>query len=221
MTRLALRPYQQEAIDAVFAYWQAGGGNPLVDLATGLGKSVVIAKLTRDLIEAYPGLNVLMLVHVKELVEQNFQQMLRLWPQAPIGVNSAGLGRRDRKAQILFASIQSVFREDAFSLNQPDLVVVDEAHLIPSKGAGMYRQLLHKLRQVKPDMRVVGFTATPYRTDSGRLDGGDEAMFDETVYSYGIGPGIRDGWLSPLMSKASLTEIDVSSVAKRLSLIHI
>lgn len=212
---LALRPYQQESIDAVLAYWSKGGGNPLVDMATGLGKSVVVAKLVRDLIEQYPTMRVLMLVHVKELVEQNFKQLLRLWPAAPVGINSAGLGKRDRRSQILFASIQSVYRDDWFSLNRPDLVVIDEAHLVPSKGGGMYRQLLHKLRQMQPDLRVVGFTATPYRMDSGRLDAGSDAMFDETVYSYGIGPGIADGWLSPLISKASLHEIDVSGVAKR------
>ncbi len=212
-----LRSYQSEAIDAVLAYWRNGGGNPLVDMATGLGKSVVIAELTRRLIEQWPTLNVLMLVHVKELVEQNYRQLVRLWPQALhiSGVNSAGLGRRDRRKQILFASIQSVYRDDAYSLNMPDLVVVDECHLIPSKGGGMYRQLLHKLRQVKPDLRVVGFSATPYRMDSGRLDVGDDALFDETVYGYGIGAGIRDGWLSPLVSKASMVEIDVSGVAKR------
>lgn len=212
---ITLRPYQQEAIDAVLSYWRDGGGNPLVDLATGLGKSVVIAKLTRDLLESYPTMRVLMLVHVRELVEQNFRQMLRLWPAAPIGINSAGLGRRDLRSQILFASVQSVYREDAYSLGERDLVLVDEAHLLPASGDGMYRQLLAKLRQRTPDLRVAGFTATPFRMDTGRLDGGDDALFTETVYSYGIAAGIRDGYLSPLISKASLTEIDVSSVAKR------
>lgn len=212
---ISLRPYQQEAIDAVLAYWRDGGGNPLVDLATGLGKSVVIAKLEKDLIEQYPSMRVLNLVHVKELVAQNFWQMLRLWPQAPVGINSAGLGRRDLRSQILFASIQSIYREDGYSLGERDLVVVDEAHLIPSAGDGMYRQLLAKLRARTPDLRVVGLTATPFRMDTGRLDAGDDALFTDTVYSYGIAKGIADGYLSPLVSKASMTEIDVSAVAKR------
>lgn len=212
---ITLRTYQQEAIDAVLSYWADGGGNPLVDLATGLGKSVVIAKLTRDLLEQYPSLRVLMLVHVKELVQQNAQQMLRLWPSCPIGINSAGLGRRDLRSQVLFASIQSVYRESPETLGERDLVIVDEAHLIPSAGDGMYRQLLSKLRARTPDLRVVGMTATPFRMDSGRLDGGDDALFSDTVYSYGIAKGIADGYLSPLISKASATEIDVSTVAKR------
>lgn len=210
-----LRPYQREACDAVRSYWAAGGGNPLVDLATGLGKSIVIAELTRSLIREYRDLRVLMLVHVRELVEQNFKAMLRLWPDAPIGINSAGLGRRDRHSKILFASIQSVFRDDGYSLGKRDLVLIDEAHLVPKAGDGMYRTLIEKLRDTVPDLRVAGFTATPFRLDSGRLDQGDDRLFDDIVYSYGIGPGIADGWLSPLVSKASATEIDVSGVAKR------
>lgn len=210
-----LRPYQRAAIDAVLSYWQAGGGNPLVDMATGTGKSVVIATLVRELLEAYPTLRVVMLVHVKELVEQNARALLRAWPQAPIGINSAGLGRRDKRSQILFASIQSIFREDSFSLGSRDLVLIDEAHLVPKAGEGMYRTFLDKLRETTPDLRVAGFTATPYRLDSGRLDQGPERLFSEIVYSYGIGQGITDGFLSPLQSKATATALDVSGVAKR------
>lgn len=211
---IQLRPYQQGAIDAILSYWQAGGGNPLVDLATGTGKSLVIAKLTRDLLDNFPTMRVLMLVHVRELVEQNFQALLKVWPDAPIGLYSAGLGKRDSHHRITFASIQSVFRK-ASTLGQRDLVLIDEAHLVPIAGNGMYRTLLNGLRNHAPDLRVAGFTATPYRLDSGRLDNGDDRLFDATVYSYGIADGIADGYLSPLISKASATEVDVSNVARR------
>ena len=211
---IQLRPYQQESINAVLQYWRNGGGNPLVDLATGLGKSVVIGKLTRDLTETYPDMRVLMLVHVRELVAQNFQALVKLWPQAPAGIYSAGLGRRDAHHQITFASIQSVYKR-ARDIGPRDLILIDEAHLVPSGGDGMYRTLIDALRKDRPDLRVAGFSATPYRMDSGRLDQGEARLFDEVVYSYGVGAGIRDGWLSPLISKASATEIDVSGVAKR------
>src|SRR5690606_34936857 len=151
---------------------------------------------------------------VKELVEQNAKALIRTWPQAPIGINSAGLGRRDTRSPILFASIQSVYRIGK-QLGPRDLVLVDEAHLVPSAGEGMYRRLLEDLRQTVPDLRVAGFTATPYRLESGRLDRGDDRLFSEIVYSYGIGRGIADGYLSPLISKATATALDVSGVAKR------
>lgn len=209
-----LRPYQRAAIDAVHAYWDRGGGNPLVDLATGTGKSVVLAQLVRDVVEAYDA-RVLVLTHVKELVEQDLRATLRLWPQCPAGINSAGLGRRDLRSQVLFGSIQSVFKQDGYSLGPRHLVVIDEAHLVPRSGDGMYLTLINKLREVVPDLRVVGLTATPYRLDSGRLDEGDGRLFDDIVYSYGIGDGVSDGFLSPLTSKNGLSGIiDVRGVAK-------
>lgn len=210
---IVLRPYQQTANQAVLDYWAAGGGNPLVSLATGLGKSLLIAKLTQDVLREYRDMRVLMLVHVRELVEQNLRAMLSIWPDAPIGINSAELGRRDRHSRILFASIQSVYK-DAYALGQRDLILIDECHLVPKAGDGMYRELLNRLRDGTPDLRVAGFTATPFRLDAGRLDQGEGRLFDEIVYDYEIGRGISDGWLSPLISKASATEIDVSGVKR-------
>lgn len=211
---MQLRPYQQGAVDAIFDYWDQGGGNPLVDLATGTGKSVVISTLARRAIEQWPEARILALVHVKELVEQNAKALLRAWPAAPLGINSAGLGRRDKRSQILYASIQSVAREDAFSLGERHIIIVDEAHLIPTKGNGQYRTLINRLREAVPKARICGFTATPYRLDSGRLDGGDDRLFDQTVYSYDIGQGVDDGYLSPLISRATGAVIDVSQVKR-------
>ena len=212
---ISLRPYQQEAIDAVLDYWGEGGGNPLVDLATGLGKSVVIAKLTQDLLTQYPDMRVLQLVHVKELVEQNAQALLGLWPNAPLGIYSAGLNRRETGRRITSASIQSVYKLGTDRLGKIDLVLIDEAHLCPKAGDGMYRKLIERLQCDRPDLRVCGFTATPYRLDSGRLDRGDGRLFDATVYSYGVGRGIDDGWLSPLISKRTDQQIDASNVPRQ------
>lgn len=211
----SLRPYQSAAIRSVLDYWGDGGGNPLVSMATGTGKSVVIANLVRELREMNPSIRFLMLVHVKELVAQNVGALLRTYPDAPVGINSAGLGRRDKRQPILFASIQSVYRDDGFSLGPRDVVLIDEAHLVPRSGDGMYRRLLDSLRRASPDLRVVGFTATPFRMDSGRLDQGGERIFDEIVFNFGISEGIRDGFLSPLVSKATATTMDVSGVQRR------
>jgi DNA repair protein RadD len=210
----SLRPYQRAAIDAVFKYWQEGeAGNPLLDLATGTGKSVVLATLMRELMQGYPLMRMLVLVHVRELVSQNFQQLLRAWPQAPAGINSAGLGRRDTSHPIIFASIQSVYKNPE-RLGRRDLVLIDEAHLTPPDGDGMYMALLKGLKERSPDIRVMGCTATPYRLSSGRLDQGSPRFFDRIVYSYGIADGVADGFLSPLVAKGMKSEIDVKGVAK-------
>src|SRR6516165_5843308 len=211
---MELRPYQQAALTALDAYWEAGGGHPLCALATATGKSVLISKLITDIAARFPAFRVLLLVHVRELLQQNLDHLLELWPDAPYGINSAGLHRRDWGAPIVLASIQSVWHNPQ-RLGRRDLVLIDEAHLVPHEGDGMYRRLIAGLRPLEPAMRVCGFTATPYRLDRGRLDEGDGKIFDEVVFEYGIGQGIRDGCLAPLSSKATASQIDVSGVAVR------
>lgn len=208
------RDYQANAIQSVMDYWQNGGGNPLVEAATGTGKSVIIAKLVHDICQTWPGIRFLMLVHTRELVEQNAKALIRSWQQAPIGINSAGLGRRDNHSQILFASVQSVYKRPEL-LGPRDIVLIDESHLVPRGGDGMYRSLLDALRDKVSDLRVCGFTATPYRLDSGRLDDGEGRLFDDLVYSYDLASAVADGWLAPLIGKATSAEIDVTGVARR------
>lgn len=208
-----LRPHQRQTIDAFDAYWLAGGGNALAAMATATGKSLVIAWLIRDIIQRYPALRILVLTHVRELVWQDIDHLLKIWPDAPLGINCDALGRRDWHHQIIFASIQSVFRKP-HALGIRNLILIDEAHLVPHRDNGMYRNLLGALRESDPDLRICGFTATPFRLDSGRLDEGKGRIFDDIIFNYGIGEGIRDGWLSPLRSKATQTEIDISNVGR-------
>lgn len=210
-----LRPYQRAAIDAVYAYWQDGGGNPLVVIPTGGGKSLIIAQMVRELIEQYPTLRIGIVTHTKELIAQNFQELLRLWPQAPAGIHSAGLGRRDTHSQILFCGVQSAFKR-VQQIGGFDVLIVDEAHLIPRSSSTMYGQFIGLLRDEIPDMRIVGMTATPYRLDSGRLDEGKDALFDDVVYDANVGDLIEQGYLSHLVSRSGVAaQIDVGGVGKR------
>jgi DNA repair protein RadD len=211
---LALRPYQREALDALYAYWQGGGGNGLLVLPTGAGKSLVIATLARELLEGFPGIRIGIVTHVKELIAQNAQELIRAWPGAPVGIYSAGLGRRDVHSRILFMGIQSVHRK-VDHLGDIDVLIVDEAHLIPRSSDTMYGRFLGDLRARVPDMRIVGLTATPYRLDSGRLDRGREALFDDVVYEVNVRDLIEAGYLSRLISKATLQEISTSGVGVR------
>jgi DNA repair protein RadD len=209
-----LRPYQEGAINATFDYWRGGGDSPLVVMATGTGKSVVVAEINRRICTHWPDMRILNLVHVQELVEQNYLELRALYPEANAGIYSAGLGKRDSHHRITFASIQSVYKK-ADLLGPRDLILVDEAHLIPHDSEGMYRTLIGGLKAKRPDMRVAGLTATPFRLSSGRIDRGAGALFTDTVFNYGIAEGIRDGYLSPLTCRGGSLEIDVSSVARR------
>lgn len=209
---LQLRPYQQEAVDALFSYWEEEPGNPLIDLATGCGKSLVMADVTQKLAGQW-GLRVLIATHVAELIEQNYLELLGIWPFAPAGILSAGVGRRQYDAQVLFAGIQTAWNKTQ-RIGHVDVLLVDEAHLIPEDSATMYGQFIAALREINPDLKIVGLTATPYRLKSGRLDEGDDRLFDRVVYTYGIGDGIRDGYLAPLSSKATSMEFDLAGVGK-------
>jgi DNA repair protein RadD len=216
MSQVRLREYQDAAITALLAHWAAGGGNALIDMATGLGKSVVIAQMIKLLLADYPTMRVLMLVDNQELAAQNYAALIRLWPRAPAGLYAAGLGRRDAHHQVTFAVIQSVHRR-CRELGPRQLILVDECHMIPLDGEGMYRRLLETMTELDPNLRVGGLTATPFRMKGGSLVGSDGALFDAVVYSYGIGQGIDDGWLSPLVSRRgqdSASEISVKGVAR-------
>lgn len=210
---LTLRQYQEEAEQAVFDYWASEPGNPLVDLATGCGKSLVMATLIKRLVDGWPDMRILVATHVAELIEQNFLELVGIWPFAPAGIYSAGLGRRDSKSQIVFAGIQTV-RNKAAEIGNVDVLMVDECHLIPAKGNTMYGRFIAALRAINPDMKIVGLTATPYRLDSGRLDEGDDRLFDQVVYTYGIGEAVRDGYLAPLSSKETATVLDMNGVGR-------
>lgn len=210
---LQLRLYQDEANAAVFDYWREEAGNPLVDLATGTGKSLVMATLIRQLIEGWPDMRVMVVTHVAELIEQNYLELLGVWPFAPAGIFSAGLGRRDARSQIIFAGIQTVHNKHN-EIGVIDVLMVDECHTIPTNSNTMYRKFIDGLLAVNPDMKVLGLTATPYRLDSGRIDEGEDRLFDKVVYSYGVGEGIRDGYLASLTSKPTATEYDVKGVGR-------
>lgn len=210
---LELRSYQQEAEEAVFDYWREQPGNPLVDLATGCGKSLLMASLIKRLVEGWPDMRILIATHVAELIEQNYLELLGIWPFAPAGIYSAGLGRKDARSQIIFAGIQTVHNK-AEQIGHVDVLMVDECHLIPANSNTMYGRFIAALRAINPDMKILGLTATPYRLDSGRLDEGDDRLFDQVVYTYGIGDGVSEGYLAPLSSKATATVFDMKGVGR-------
>ena len=88
-----LRPYQQRAIDLLYEWFAENTeGHPCLQLPTGSGKSHIVAAICKDALQQWPETGILMLTHVKELIEQNAEKMLTHWPGAPLGIYSAGLG---------------------------------------------------------------------------------------------------------------------------------
>lgn len=184
-----LRDYQQEAVSAVLKHFRKTNESAVIVLPTGSGKSLVIAELAR-----LAKRKILVLTHVKELVEQNHQKYESYGVTA--GIYSAGLKLKETQHQVTFASIQSASRNlDDFS--EPySLIIIDECHRVnlastelakdkaKSKPKGeskeqsqerasklsnsnQYQQIIEKLMQANPEVKLLGLTATPYRLGMG------------------------------------------------------
>lgn len=210
---LELRPYQRAAVDSLYAYWQDKAGSPLLVLPTGAGKSLVLASVCKDLIENYPDMRILIVTHVRELILSNFRELLNIWPFAPAGIFSAGVGRRDAHAQIVFGGVQTIASK-AHEIGHVDLVMVDECHLMPRNSSTQYGKLLDSLRAINPDLKLVGLTATPYRLGEGLLHEGEGALFDDIAYDLPVSELIDGGYLVRPISKGMATTYDVSGVGK-------
>ncbi|MCL2000200.1 MAG: DEAD/DEAH box helicase family protein [Planctomycetes bacterium] len=130
---MQLRDYQRESVEAVWTHLRSRDDNPCVVLPTAAGKSIVLAEICRQAITQWSG-RVLVVTHVKELVEQNAAKLRDMLPAASVGVHSAGLNKRDIAHPVIAAGIQSVYRK-ACDLGRFDLIVIDEAHLMPSPSS--------------------------------------------------------------------------------------
>lgn len=211
-TRPAIKPrqYQLDAFESVKTYLEYREGNPCVVLPTGAGKTILIVLLCQWV--ASWGGRVLILAHVRELLQQAADKLNAMSPELDVGVYSAGLGRREKTGAVTVAGIQSVYQRAA-EFDPFDLVIVDECHLIPADGEGMYRTFLNESKTINPNIRLVGLTATPYRMTTGPLCGAAEILtavcFDVPVVSL-----IDQGFLSKLISKRVI-ECDTSKLHVR------
>lgn len=206
------RPYQTEAVEAVYNHLRTKDNNPCVVLPTGTGKSIVIAKIVSDAVKNWNG-RALILAHVKELLEQNAGKIKALCPDIPIGIFSAGLKSRDTSEAVIVAGIQSVY-DKACDLGAFDVIIVDEAHLIAPDGDGMYRTFLKDMKIINPHVRVIGLTATPFRLKGGLICQ-PENILNEVCYEAGLKEMIADGYLSPLISKAGRAEAKLDGLHVR------
>jgi DNA repair protein RadD len=171
-------------------------------MPTGAGKTHVIGGMCRYVLEHWPDAKVLIVSHVREILQQNADALRNYVPSDRIGIFSAGLKSREI-AQFTVAGIQSIYDKPDFEEHR--LVIVDEAHLIPPTGEGRYRTFFKN----NPDVRVVGLTATPFRLGLGMLTDG---LFDSIVYNVDVLKLIKEGYLCPLMSKATTQKMNVRDV---------
>lgn len=209
---MKLRWYQTEAVAAAWNWLCSRAGNPVIVLPTGSGKSLCIAQLASDAVNRYHG-KVLILAHRRELLRQNADKLRRLAPDLDIGIYSAGLKSRDTEADVVLAGIQSAHRH-AFDFGQRNLVIIDENHLVPFDGEGIYRRFLADLRTANEKLRIVGTTATPFRLDCGPVCRPD-AIFQKVCYTAPIQRLIADGYLCNLTTRPAEHTANTSGLRLR------
>lgn len=198
---MELRQHQLDAVSAIERSL-ADGHNPTAQLATGTGKSLIIAELVSQ------GEHIWVLTHSQELVKQNAETYFRYTGEQP-GIVCSGLNRADLNHTAIFGTIQSVINPALRGeMTEPNLVIIDEAHRVSHKTGeqGMYGRIFERY----PLAQRVAMTATPWRTDNGLIYGtGKQFWFDECCFKYTVPQGVADGWLSPLVGVETEVQLEL------------
>ena len=206
------RQYQLDALQALDTHIRTSASNPCVVIPTGGGKSVLMAWAIQEWKRDYPPFRALILAHRKELVKQNSDELIGLWPAGDIGIYSAGLNRKDTDHSILFASIDSIHRKWG-EFPPWDVIIVDEAHRIPAKGEGKYRKFIEGCKYSNKNLRVIGFTATPFRMAAGPICHKDHIL-NNICYDANVMDLINQGYLCKLRSKIGDVQPNLENVKR-------
>jgi len=211
------REYQAWGVAALWDWFRNNQeGHPVIKMPTGTGKSIIIADAIQQAFGWQPTARVMMLTTSKQLIKQNYEKMLKVWPKAPIGIYSAGLSSRDIYEPIIFAGIQSV-ADKANLFGHVDLVFIDECDRVPDDMKSQYRKFITGLIKFNPHVRFIGLTATDWRTGSGKITESDKCLFTDvavdmcTVESYNW--FVEMGYLARLTSKRTTVKLDTDGVS--------
>ena len=199
---MELRPYQEEARQAVESQWRDGISRTLLVLPTGCGKTIVFATITADQVSA--GERVLILAHRGELLEQAADKLLKA-TGLRCAVEKAEQSCRGSWFRVVVGSVQTLMREKRlgeFPADYFDTIIIDEAHHALSDS---YLRILEHFEEAK----VLGVTATPDRGDMRNLG----SVFDSLAYEYTLPKAIREGFLCPIVAQTIPLQLDLSAVS--------
>lgn len=208
------RPYQITAVENTLnLLFDTPGSNPVVAIPPGGGKSSIISWTQRAIIQRVPLAKMITLTHVKELVEQDHNELTTIWPDAPVGIYAAGLNTKQSRMPITIGLYQSVVR-NLIEFGKISALFVDEAHLISPNAETSYQRIIEHFRALNPDMPVIGYSATPWRMKHGKLT--ESGLFNCTAFDNtqreDFNALLDDGYLVPLIPKSMSFQFDVSNV---------
>lgn len=216
-----LRDYQIDASNAAVKGLQDEKHPFVIQMATGAGKSLVIADVCHKINKP-----ILILQPSKEILEQNYQKLLSYDPLIDAGIYSASKGRKEI-AKFTFATIGSIYKNPK-AFEHFKYVIIDEGHGVNPKNLdGMLTSFLKAIGC----QHVCGLTATPYRLDTlwtrdkwGMLTAtaslkmvnriSRTPFFKKILYKIETDELIERGYLSPIQyfaDRADLDELVVNS----------
>jgi ATP-dependent helicase IRC3 len=207
-----LRDYQSQCLSAIFGRYKAGVRRQLICLPTGTGKTVIFAQFP-----SYFRMKrrMLVLAHRAELLQQARNKLLAANPAIKVEIEQAGENASE-DSDVVVASVPTLGRRGTqrltrFNPDQFSIVVIDEAH---HAAADSYRRIVEHLGLFNADTNklLVGFTATPKRSDGIGLD----AIFDEIAFSRSIPEMMDAGYLAPVAGYRVETDVDLSRVKTRM-----
>jgi DNA repair protein RadD len=211
---ITLRPYQEQSLDLIWEYFASGKtGNPVIAMPTGTGKSAIPAVFIERIMKIWPNERFLILTHVKELIQQNYEVMRYAWEDAPAGVFSAGLQKKQPYFPIVFAGIQSAIKNPGL-FGHRDIIFIDECHLVSQDDSSMYLTFIATMKLINPRVKIIGLSATPFRMGQGYIT--DDGLFTDIIHDLtsceAFNKLIAEGYIAPLVPKRTQTELDVSNV---------
>ena len=199
---VALRPYQELAVEEFNRFVAAGKQRAAAILPTGTGKTVLGLEIARRY-----GKRMLWLAHRQELIDQPFEALQDVWPGADVGIVKADRDDKDAK-DVVIASIQTVSRsrcERLKACGEFGLVVVDEVH---HAVASSYVNVIDAAGcMVRGGPVMLGLTATPDRA-------GLKDLFHQVIFDYPLRKAIEEGYLCPLgeTKQIRVPDLDLSKV---------
>ena len=211
---LTLRDYQEETLDRIWDYFASGKtGNPVIAYPTGTGKTAIPAVFIERIMRIWPQQRFLIMTHCKELIEQNYEVMKYAWKDAPAGIYSAGLKKKQPHYPIIFGGIQSMVKNPAI-FGHRDIAFIDECHLVSDDDSSQYNTFLATMKLINPQIKIIGLSATPFRMGMGYITEG--TLFTDIIHDLTscdeFNRLIAQGFLCPLIPKRTQVELDVSNV---------
>lgn len=208
---MTLRPYQQEAHDAIIGWIKRNTAPCCIEAATGAGKSHIIAALADTIHAMSKGKNILCLAPSAELVNQNAEKF-RL-TGGKCSIFSASAGEKSLRHPVVFGTPGTVINSIKRFGNEFAAVVIDECHGLTAT----VKEIVEEIRKVNPMLRVMGMSATPYRMNTGyifkhwadgkpvREDQTKDPYFEACVYRIQAYELIEQGFLTkPTIGKAGV-----------------